>query len=357
MKKIISGALICAGIILLGLFLAWHSGWQGQIPHATDSLSQTPSTKFAPVDPALALSDAEHVETLDVAEATTYLRQISEDKGGAYGYQVLGKISPKWNTYIHMFGHVIGAELYKQQGLRGMAVCTTDFAFSCYHSILGAAVAEEGIRAVRDINQVCVESKDLWACQHGLGHGIMATVGYDDPFKALEVCAGLSDQSPINGCIQGVFMEHNSLTMLDPAMHKQRELTDTGLYYPCDTVADEYKNECYHEIPVWWRGIYGQENYKKIASLCEGVPNQENKNWCFRRLGSLIIEPPLITASTSIAACKAALPLGSALAYCVQSIQNELPGGNNACESLEPTDRAVCQEPIPAMVYTKEGNK
>ena len=58
----------------------------------------------------------------DFAEIFKYFEQLAKQKGAEYAFAALAKAPLPPNTDLHLLGHVVGDELYKQQGLRGISI-------------------------------------------------------------------------------------------------------------------------------------------------------------------------------------------------------------------------------------------
>src|SRR6185369_3372773 len=76
-------------------------------------------------------------------------------------------------------------------------------------------------------------------CLHGLGHAIEYATGYELK-PSLTLCDALPTDWDKSSCWGGVFMEN-----IVGAGDAQRDLSPTDYHYPCDTVGDQYKDQCY----------------------------------------------------------------------------------------------------------------
>jgi len=52
--------------------------------------------------------------------------------------------SAKDSFKIHSISHWVGAQLYYQEGMSGVAICDFSFAGGCYHGFFGQAIHNEG---------------------------------------------------------------------------------------------------------------------------------------------------------------------------------------------------------------------
>src|SRR3989304_7210773 len=118
----------------------------------------------------------------------------------------------------HAAAHIFGQVLYVNVGLSGATICDESFAFGCFHSFLANAIQAEGMGVIKNLNEQCIAKLKSQAlgCQHGIGHGILASTGYEfaNLANALEICDSLPANDPIGGCLGGVFMEYNLQTTL-----------------------------------------------------------------------------------------------------------------------------------------------
>lgn len=208
-------------------------------------------------------------------------------EGGKHAYELFGKAYDgleinKQHTYAHIFGEA----LYKELGIKGIAVCDKNYNFGCYHAFFGWALIDNGLDIITELDQACIDTygeKGL-GCQHGIGHGIIAELGNDHLDDALEACTRLNWQGPLGGCTSGVFMEFNFSTM---SGFSNRELDEHGLYYPCDAVADRFTMACYFEQSSWWIVLYDGD-YARVGQLCAAVKNDDDRVTCFQGVGNVI---------------------------------------------------------------------
>ena len=215
-----------------------------------------------------------------------------EAVGGKEAYQEFTKVTEKKSINdSHTDAHLFGEALYKIEGINAVSVCDNKFSYGCYHSFLGSAIYSEGLEIVAELNNQCFSNlgSDGLACQHGIGHGILSSVGYDEKslYQSLDVCNNLSVKDPIGGCFGGVFMEYNFQTMLlDQA--KVRGFNKDDPYFPCFTVKEEYRPACFYNQGQWWLSSIPkntEERIKSISSLCHELPNLDLKTQCYKGFG------------------------------------------------------------------------
>jgi len=147
---------------------------------------------------------------LSFDELSAFFKKLAQQKGAEYAFNVLrvAKLPP--DTDLHLLGHSVGDELYKQKGLTGITVCTNDFRNACSHSIVVGLLLEKGETALPTIAEACRQapggSGAYTMCYHGLGHGILAYVGYNFD-RAIALCGKTGTQGEVPQCIGGAIME------------------------------------------------------------------------------------------------------------------------------------------------------
>jgi hypothetical protein len=118
-------------------------------------------------------------------ELKQYFTKLAETKGGAYAYEVLKQAAVPPQTDMHLLGHVVGDQLYRQQGIEGIKVCTDDFRNACSHSIVVGLLLDKGETILPEIAKTCKEAPGgtgaYTMCYHGLGHGVLAYTNYNLP--------------------------------------------------------------------------------------------------------------------------------------------------------------------------------
>lgn len=187
---------------------------------------------------------------------------------------------------VHSQTHIFGEVLYNIEGVKGIAVCDSEFGYGCYHGFLDQAIASRGIDILPIFHRACVERyADLsLPCQHGLGHGILSYLGNNKLKEALELCWNLSQQ-PTGGCSSGVFMEYNFHTMDSDKGVEARKFDDSNSYSPCLKLDEKFQNSCSFEQVQWWQSVFGAD-YKKIGTLCNDIKKEDNREWCFLGVGN-----------------------------------------------------------------------
>src|SRR3989344_7594642 len=172
--------------------------------------------------------------------------------GGVAAYTELAReVEPETPQDRHAQAHYFGGALYDTEGVESVSVCDAQFSYGCFHEFLGRAIAENGLPSVADLNQKCFDRLDEQglACQHGIGHGLVSYLGYDqkDLVRALEVCRDLPHGDPIGGCFGGVFMEFNMRTLASENGLRPGFAEDPT--EPCSALRSPYQQPCLYWQP------------------------------------------------------------------------------------------------------------
>ncbi len=259
-------------------------------------------------------------------------------------YEYLKRFFSTYDISIqHQSAHVFGEVLFEQMGTAGIRVCDSDFAFGCFHSLFGKAIAALGIGVVSQLEQGCIEAYGPGGlgCVHGIGHGLGEYFGQQNIKKQLEICSKLSWKGTLFGCSDGVFMEYHF-----PSDVQAAQIT-TGVmpvapgdeYDPCVTAGSLYERSCYFSLPTWWVDALKKDEVRMNA-LCGGLSDDDSKRFCFLGVG-YAIAPVLdydtqetqrrcdhMTGDDNQLLCRA----GAAFAFFVN--EQERPRASGMCEGL-----------------------
>ena len=205
----------------------------------------------------------------------------------------------------HLLAHLWGRLLFQNQGITGIGVCDSSFAFGCYHGFMSAAISAEGIKSISEIDKKCVSlyGELGTGCQHGIGHGILEYLGYDSLQVALETCLKTTQVNPLFGCTSGVFMEYNTPLVIsaNSASFKPRLFNIKESYGPCPFVTQTpFRLSCYFQLGEWWNGIL---DYKKMGELCGDLHDEMEREVCFEGVGQIAGEANGYTVSSIMDQC------------------------------------------------------
>jgi len=301
-----------------------------------------------------------HVSNTGVPEQSSFWTERIQNVGGKAAYAELGKsvhdLSPQEQ---HTAAHVFGAALYNVEGTKGLAVCDSNFNFGCYHEFLGRAIAALGLSSVESLNQACVDAlgSGSLSCQHGIGHGILAYLGYSDKdlLKGLAQCKSLPYNDPIGGCYGGLFMEYNLQTMLNTEGRLRPMNSD--VQEPCDTLSTEFRTACYYWQPQWWNQSLknGKESmqaslaaFSKMGEWC--IQAGENTRDCFEGIGNITPPEANFEAANAKTLCEAVSKDKRYQLYCKSVAANSLSLGGAGkkadgvavCSGLSGADMTYC---------------
>ena len=239
-----------------------------------------------------------------------YFQELAKEKGADYAFEVLKKADIPPNTDMHLLGHAVGDILYKQKGLDGIKICTEDFRNACSHSIVVGLFSDNGEGALPEIAQACRQapggSGAYTMCFHGLGHGILAAVGYDLP-KAIGHCSAFGTREygyqEKAQCNSGTIMEiiggggHDRELW---AKQRVKLLSIKDPLSPCNTnlIPEDSKYLCYSYITPYIfeavgadLGSPGPSDFEKAFKYCNKIPQSDkpNRDACFGGFGKEFI--------------------------------------------------------------------
>lgn len=270
-------------------------------------------------------------KSLDERAKYTRLEEVAESDGASIAWQfVLQTYNTPEGTIgnPHDLAHLVGHLIYEEQGLRGLSVCDTSFAFGCYHGLMEVALYDEdggtyeerlassqaGCRILGDDS-----SPTYWSCIHGIGHGI-ATYRDHDISRSLSDC-DLLDEKIRTYCHDGVFMEFS--ISAPPSFYKRE-----NPIYPCDIVNENYKVTCARSQVQVMRLRFSLDT-GTIAQTCLATGNASIAYHCVDALGYFTAQESGGKAPQIISGCKQILD-ESASAQCLSAAAGELVFQNYA---------------------------
>jgi len=266
-----------------------------------------------------------HRQTLlaDAAGAEAHWHDRIAAVGGEAAYQELGRATAgETQQTKHEQAHAFGGELFTLEGVAGLSVCDSSFDYGCYHEFLGRAIAAMGLSALPLLDQACFSAlaNSPLSCQHGLGHGIVASLGYTSGAlqDALAACHSLPDNDPIAGCDGGVFMEYNFATML-VGQARTRPL-GADPFAPCSTLAVGYRAGCYFWQPQWWIAALqpdtGSNIFAKMGEWC--AQSGTYRTECFEGIGYMAAPESGYVEAKAAALCASASAERPAQDICIR---------------------------------------
>jgi len=254
-------------------------------------------------------------------ELTQYFQDLAKEKGAPYAYEVLIRMPSVPGVDMHLVGHIVGDELYKQYGLDGMAYCTPDLRNACSHTVVIGALLEFGPPVLERVAEVCRKAPGgagaYNMCYHGLGHGVLAYTDYELE-QAVPLCkrAGESAGNKANEyqeCIGGTIMEMTGgVHDVELRMEKAEKYfkADDPLY-PCnaDFMPADVRGFCYTYLTPHLMEVAGgdlgapkPEDFKIGMTYCDVLTDKGERRACFGGFGK---EFPVILSSRDVRAVTA----------------------------------------------------
>lgn len=180
----------------------------------------------------------------------------------------------------HDFAHYVGQLLFEKKGLTGITICTTDFAFGCYHGLLDRAFRDD-LKSLSQAEKACrvvgpPKSGPYSSCIHGIGHGVASFYKDQDLNGALTTCDTLPEGAP-QFCYDGVFMEFSRDALDD--FYKPKDPI-----YPCDSVGPQYAYACGRNLPSVMMSRFHM-SFEDIAKACQRSQVRDIRSSCFTALG------------------------------------------------------------------------
>ena len=244
----------------------------------------------------------------DFQKLTAFFQDLALKKGGEYAYHALavaanmGYLPPNIDT--HLLGHVVGDELYKQQGINGIKVCTEDLRDACAHSIVVGYLLDHGASGLPVAVAACHGAPGglgaYTMCVHGLGHGVLAYTEYNmqDAVKLCETTGTPAyGNQEVGQCVGGVTMEmmagvhdHDTWLKESPNYFKANDPLS-----PCDMgfIPKGALSYCYVYLTPHLFAAAGADlsapdpkYFGKAMSFCSALPkNDSNRDVCFGSFG------------------------------------------------------------------------
>lgn len=250
---------------------------------------------------------------------------------------------------IHDLAHLSGGLLFDSDGFKGLAKCTADFAFGCYHGFLDKAFAKN-LDHLLDAQDACLKlgpegSGPVGSCIHGIGHGVASFHLTSDLKASLADCRKLTSGREF--CFDGVFMEF--VRSAPESFYK----ADNPLY-PCDELENQYgpvySQACGRNQPSLLRGRF-KMSVEDVTQVCLSASSGPFKQACFDSIGfSLAGGAPdqIIRGCQSIGVEEYVITCAKSAAG--ELIFQEVPGWNEnsqaVCNALPEMGKTQCFDHI-----------
>lgn len=231
-----------------------------------------------------------------ISQAEEFWAEEIKKNGGARAYKILSeKLANETEPQKHLQAHAFGAALYAVEGIKGLSVCEGGlYGYGCFHQFFGHAIVDLGTGSIRELNEVCIDDSGATklACQHSVGHGIQAALGYErsDLWQALALCKDLPHKiGAVGGCYGGVFMEYNVRTVLGPDASPREP--GNNLADPCDALDAPYSETCVYWLPHWWwTTVFSEKSnrstFSSLGEYCDvHIHSEELRKICYNGIG------------------------------------------------------------------------
>src|SRR3990167_1495005 len=254
---------------------------------------------------------------------------------------------------IHDLAHLSGSLLYEEKGFEGLAVCSTDFAFGCYHGFLDKAFSKN-LDNLQDAQGACMKLGEglngpAASCIHGIGHGIASFYSTNDLKSSLSECRKLTLGSEY--CFDGVFMEF--VRNAPESFFKKDEPL-----YPCDELEKNYgpaySFSCGRNQPSLMMGRF-KMGFDEVVSVCLNAVSKNFKQACFDSLGFSLAstqdEAQIIQGCQRIGAAEFMSRCAKAAAG--ELIFQEVPGWEGKSEAVcmaFPKGQAECKSHLDRLI-------
>jgi hypothetical protein len=157
-------------------------------------------------------------------------------------------------TLAHQYVHELGRMVYESypDASEAFSSCDQRFESGCYHGVLQGYFEEHPNFTGRDISGLCQgvagSNTNLnFQCLHGLGHGLTLFFNHN-LLRPLRYCDFLADTWQQASCYGGVFMENivwSQSPESDRSQSPGETVIDEDPHYPCNSVAEKYRWDCY----------------------------------------------------------------------------------------------------------------
>lgn len=243
--------------------------------------------------------------TMTFGELAEYFKGIAEGKGASYAFEVLRVAPLPRNIDLHLMGHVVGDELYKQEGFEGIKRCTDEFRNACSHSVVVGGLLEYGESALRDIADVCRNApggKGAYTmCFHGLGHGVLAFKGYSFE-QGVGLCKKTGTEEFRNQeyveCVGGMVMEmiagvHDRVAWERQAEHylnPEKPLSLCSAHFmeePVQEICYIYLTPYLFQVAGADLGFPTPRDFEAAFRFCDAIPltEERNRHACYSGFG------------------------------------------------------------------------
>lgn len=235
----------------------------------------------------------------DINVQVSYWKDRIKAVGGKVAYEEFARSVESLKPEAqHVAAHTFGFALYDVEGVKGLSVCDSRFSYGCSHEFNARAIFTLGTAAIPELAQACRDAFGTLDnfCAHGIGHGILAYVGYSlsDVNKGLDLCKKSFPYSALysQDCYRGVFMEYSIRPLADSIV---RQPPDQDYLDPCDKISGTYQLSCIIFQPEWWHQLLSKDGlqepavYQRMGELCDESSPKALRDECYLGIGRSMI--------------------------------------------------------------------
>jgi hypothetical protein len=227
-------------------------------------------------------------------ERVALYERLIEEEGLIQAQELLYRSGIPFDGESHLLNHTSGVYAYEKLGTEGILSCKDYFLQSCYHGFLIEFIALNGIERIGDVIAVCSGAGQyvMDQCSHGIGHGLLAWVGYKNLLDAFAWCDTINETNPdlvTSQCYNGVAMENNWAVHEGGGPSPDRWIKADDPYYPCNHpgIKPEWQNACWqNQGSIIFQHYKG--DYEKTYHACLAVEDSNNRDACLNNLARQI---------------------------------------------------------------------
>ncbi len=226
-------------------------------------------------------------------------------------------------TDQHEEAHLFGTALFNELGIKSIGICGDRFDYGCFHDFIAQGITEEGTSSIPKLLAACTAAGGARpqpaACGHGIGHGLLKSLGYDIESinAALKLCPDAFSFNQPAGCADGVFMEYHFQGMASAA--KTVRARGSGMFEPCESVAPAFRDICYFEQPDWWRRVLtgsSVEVFRAMGELCGSVEGVNARHYCYLGVGQMAVQETALNKKEALSLCAVGQTQNGEAHYC-----------------------------------------
>ncbi|HEX2149460.1 MAG TPA: CopD family protein, partial [Actinomycetota bacterium] len=258
------------------------------------------------------VSDVQECAGLNVGQQNCYQTYFSEvmkreDPGAAVAEVLeLSGNDQYVATQCHQITHDLGREAAGLYDTLGEALSFE--ASACwsgyYHGVVEQRMSEfDDAELLKLVPEFCEDpAKDQYSfvhynCVHGVGHGIMLRFEAD-LFASIPYCEKYRDQWELSSCISGAIMQN---VVSAQEGHTGATFREGDLVYPCNEIANQYKDECFgmQTSYILWQS---NQDLAKGFEICDTV-EADFADDCYQSMGRDISGNSLLDSAQVVSGC------------------------------------------------------